>query len=125
MILKLVRFYSSFQSTVILIFIILGESIVKELDSPNLRLQLDIFHLQFLKGDLTNNIKKYLPFTGHIQIAQVPDRHEPNSSGEINYKYVFKVLQELGYDGWIGLEYFPIGDTVPGLDWVKELGVQL
>ena len=64
-------------------------------------------------------------FSGHIQIAQVPDRHEPNSDGEINYKYVLKLIDEGGYDGWIGLEYKPQNDTFKGLRWVKEFGYSL
>jgi hydroxypyruvate isomerase len=64
-------------------------------------------------------------FVGHIQIAQVPDRHEPNTSGEIDYKYIFSVLEQLGYDGWIGLEYKPAGNTKEGLKWVQEFNMSL
>lgn len=59
------------------------------------------------------------PLKGHVQIAQVPDRHEPCSPGEINYSYVFDVLDKAGYEGWIGLEYIPSGKTEDSLQWMK------
>jgi len=74
---------------------------------------------------LTNNIKRLLPIVGHIQIAQVPDRHEPDSEGEINYPYVLNVIEETGYDGWIGLEYKAKGITVKGLKWIEKFGYNL
>jgi len=58
-------------------------------------------------------------------VAQVPDRHEPNTSGEINYRYVFPLLEQLGYDGWIGLEYKPAGSTEAGLKWLDEFNMVL
>jgi len=58
---------------------------------------------------------------GHIQIAQVPDRHEPDSDGEINYGYVWDLLQKANYDGFVGLEYFPKNGTCEGLGWMKNL----
>eukprot|EP00094_Tigriopus_californicus_P013267 TCALIF_12831-PA protein Name:"Similar to Hyi Putative hydroxypyruvate isomerase (Mus musculus)" AED:0.12 eAED:0.12 QI:8/0.5/0.66/1/1/1/3/114/201 len=101
------------------------KKVIEELNSPNLRLQLDIFHLQFIKGDLTHNIKKFLSITGHIQLAQVPNRNEPDTFGEIDYKYVLDVLEQEKYGGWIGLEYNPKGDTVSGLKWIKDFGYEL
>lgn len=95
---------------------------LNEVGHPNLRLQLDLFHSQIIEGNLTHNIKAYLPHVAHIQIAQVPDRGEPDSPGEINYRYVFNLLEELGYKGWIGLEYHPRGGTVDGLKWMKNWG---
>lgn len=94
--------------------------VIKDVGHPNLKLQLDIFHLQIVEGNLTHAIKTYLPYVGHVQIAQVPDRGEPDSPGEINYPYIFKLLGELGYDGWIGLEYIPRGETVEGLKWMTN-----
>lgn len=63
-------------------------------------------------------------FPGHIQIAQVPDRHEPSSAGEIDYKYVLGVLEAAGYDGWIGLEYLPSSkdETTASLGWIQDYG---
>lgn len=96
-------------------------SIIKEINSPFLKLMLDLFHLQMISGNLTNNITDFLPYAGHIQIAQAPHRHEPDSSGEINYRYIFKLLKQLNYTGWIGAEYTPIGDTSTSLKWMKLL----
>jgi len=98
--------------------------VLDKVNSPNLKLQLDMFHLQHICGSLTNRIKELLPYIGHIQIAQVPDRHEPDSEGEINYDYIFKLLESLGYDGWIGCEYVPKGDTVEGLKWFQRYTAQ-
>lgn len=59
-------------------------------------------------------------YTGHIQISQVPGRHEPNEKGEINFPFLFDALQSLSYDGWIGCEYIPAGTTEEGLHWAKQ-----
>jgi len=96
-------------------------SVLNKINSPNLKLQLDIFHLQQIKGDLTNNIKSLLPYVGHIQLAQVPGRNEPNTSGEIDFNYIFQLLESLNYSEWIGLEYNPKDDTDKGLSWLRDL----
>ena len=87
---------------------------------PNLKLQLDIFHAQIIQGNLTHCIKECLPHVAHVQIAQVPDRSEPDCAGEIDYGYVLRLFEELGYDGWVGLEYLPKGSTVEGLKFLKS-----
>lgn len=102
-----------------------GQRLVQEINHPNLMLMLDIFHLQYLLGNLGNNVSKLLPFSGHVQIAQVPDRHEPNSEGENNYKYILQILERSNYQGWIGLEYIPQKGTDEGLRWVEEYGYSL
>ncbi|XP_005090132.1 putative hydroxypyruvate isomerase [Aplysia californica] len=99
-----------------------GLEIVKQVNHPNLKLQFDIFHVQIMDGNLTKNIEAFLPYIGHIQIAQVPDRGEPDETGEINYPYVFSVLERVGYEGYIGLEYKPKGKTEDGLKWLRSLG---
>ncbi|CAG9567977.1 unnamed protein product [Danaus chrysippus] len=99
--------------------------IIKRIDSDHLKLQLDIFHLQHICGDLSYNIKNLMPYVGHVQIAQVPSRNEPNSDGEINYKYILNHLERCGYSDWIGLEYKPAGNTKDGLKWIKEFGYAL
>lgn len=96
----------------------LAADIVRRLDQPNLRLQYDIFHRQIIHGDVVVGLRSMMPIIGHIQIAGVPDRHEP-SSGELDYPFIFKEIDDLGYGGWIGCEYMPAGDTVQGLAWVR------
>lgn len=100
--------------------------VIKAVDSAYLKLQLDIFHLQLIKGDITHTIEKVKPYIGHIQIAQAPDRNEPDTNGEINYNYVLdKIQKDAGYTDWIGLEYNPLNDTAEGLKWVKNYGFSL
>ena len=80
---------------------------------------MDLYHMQIMEGDLTMKLRKYAPLCGHIQVAGVPDRHEPDG-GEVDYAYLFGVLEDLGYDGWIGCEYRPAGKTVDGLGWFRQ-----
>uniref|UniRef100_UPI00398E9224 putative hydroxypyruvate isomerase isoform X1 n=2 Tax=Pristiophorus japonicus TaxID=55135 RepID=UPI00398E9224 len=93
--------------------------ILQQVDRPNLKLQLDLFHWQIMDGNLTQNITNYFPLIGHVQIAQVPNRNEPDSPGEISYSYIFNLLEKLGYQGYIGCEYTPKGNTVGGLGWLR------
>lgn len=93
--------------------------IISQLALPNLRLQYDIYHAQRMEGELSNTIERLLPYIAHIQIANTPGRHEPNQ-GEINYDYIFQLLDELHYDGWIGCEYSPITTTTAGLSWFNK-----
>ncbi len=86
--------------------------------ADNLMLQYDIFHMQIVEGDLAQTIERLLPRIGHLQLADVPGRHEPGS-GEINFDYLLPHIDRLGYRGWIGCEYNPKGDTVEGLAWAK------
>jgi len=87
--------------------------------APNVKLLLDLYHIQIIHGDLASNLRKYLPYCGHIQIAGVPDRGEPDR-GEVNYSYLFDLIDDLGYDGWIGCEYKPRGKTSEGLRWLRQ-----
>ncbi|XKL63563.1 hypothetical protein PGB90_005927 [Kerria lacca] len=96
-------------------------SFIHKINKTNLMLQLDVFHLQLISGNLTNNINKWLPIIGHIQIAQAPNRNEPDTDGEINFCYIFDLLKKLKYSGWIGLEYTPLTDTKSGLKWMDIL----
>ncbi|XP_020706690.1 putative hydroxypyruvate isomerase isoform X2 [Athalia rosae] len=99
--------------------------IVKKINSPHLRLMLDLFHLQHARGNITRTIKEYLPYLGHVQIAQVPDRHEPDTAGEIDYRYIFSLLEKEGYNDYIGLEYKPKAGSAEGLKWIKNFGYTL
>jgi len=87
--------------------------------SANLMLQYDIFHMQIVEGDLAKTIERLLPRIGHMQLADVPDRHEPGT-GEINFDYLLAHIDRAGYQGWMGCEYIPKGDTVAGLAWAKR-----
>jgi 2-dehydrotetronate isomerase len=95
-----------------------ASAICDEVGEPNLRLQIDCFHLQISEGDVTRRLREYLPRCGHVQIAGVPDRHEPDT-GELRYEHVFALLDEVAYNGWVGCEYIPAGDTVAGLKWFE------
>lgn len=96
--------------------------IIKETGSDNLFVQYDIYHMQRMEGELVNTIKANLPLIKHVQLADNPGRFEPGT-GEINYRYIFAQLDEMGYDGWIGCEYKPKAGTVEGLGWRAAHGV--
>jgi hydroxypyruvate isomerase len=95
-----------------------GRRVIEAVGAANLKLQLDLYHCQIMEGDLARRIRELLPLVGHIQIAGVPGRHEPDI-GEVNYRYLFALLDELGYPGWIGCEYRPRGRTEDGLGWFQ------
>ncbi|KAM4720925.1 putative hydroxypyruvate isomerase [Rhinophrynus dorsalis] len=95
-------------------------SILQKVGRPNLKLQMDLYHWQIMGGNLTQNIKTFFPLIGHVQIAQVPHRNEPDHPGELNFMYLFDLLQELGYKGYVGCEYKPQGDTRKGLGWLEN-----
>ncbi|MGO2509317.1 MAG: 2-oxo-tetronate isomerase [Vibrio hibernica] len=92
--------------------------LIKQVDRSNVKLQLDLYHAQIMDGDLTHLIQDLALYTGHVQIASVPERHEP-SEGEINYPHLFNILDKSGYKGWIGCEYNPKNKTEDGLGWVQ------
>lgn len=109
--------------------------IVESIGASNLKVQMDLYHCQIMEGDLTTQIRQYLPTgrVGHFQIAGVPMRHEPNL-GEINYPHLFDVIDQVsaqcGWHGWIGCEYRPARGAVnngtrDGLVWMDALGVSL
>jgi hydroxypyruvate isomerase len=97
-----------------------GHAICQEIGLPNLKVQMDFYHCQIVEGDLTMTFKNNFAGIGHVQIASVPTRNEPDQ-GEINYRHIFKLLDEMGYDGWVGCEYKPRGRTEDGLGWLKEM----
>ncbi|MDY7573059.1 2-oxo-tetronate isomerase [Actimicrobium sp. CCI2.3] len=96
----------------------------EESGATNVKVQMDFYHAQIVEGDLAMTLKQHVDGIGHVQIASVPSRNEPDD-GEVNYPYLFALLDELGYDGWIGCEYRPRGRTEDGLAWLKAAqGVQ-
>lgn len=101
-----------------------ARAVIHEVGEPNLGLQFDIYHRQVMEGDVAMAIREYAPLTRHYQLASPPDRGEP-ADGELNYPWLFKLIDEMGFDGWIGCEYKPRGDTVKGLEWVERCNVRL
>lgn len=102
-----------------------AHALLAETGAANVRVQMDLYHCQIVEGDLATKIRHYLPTgnVGHVQIAGVPERHEPDV-GEVNYSYLFHLLDQLGYDGWIGCEYRPARGAAPhatrdGLGWLQ------
>jgi 2-dehydrotetronate isomerase len=99
-----------------------AHAVIQEVGSAALKVQMDLYHCQIVEGDVVMKMRKYLPGrnVGHFQIASVPDRNEPDG-GELDYRYVLRQLDELGWDGWIGCEYRPKAGTSAGLGWLKTL----
>jgi 2-dehydrotetronate isomerase len=108
-------FYSSVAAAV---------SLIEELALPNIKLQFDVYHVAISEGDVLTRLKRYMPLIGNLQIAAVPSRAEPDE-GEIAYPAIFAAVEALGYQGWVGCEYRPRGDTDEGLRWTRALGVAL
>jgi hydroxypyruvate isomerase len=101
-----------------------AHAIAAEVGAPNLKILMDLFHCQVEEGDLAFRIRKYLAdakqtLVGHFQIAGVPERHEPDT-GEVNFSYLFDLIDQLKYDGWVGCEYIPAGNTTAGLGWFEK-----
>jgi 2-dehydrotetronate isomerase len=98
-----------------------AHAVLAEIGSPRLKVQMDLYHCQIVEGDVAMKLRRYLPGgrVGHLQIAGVPERHEPDR-GELDYGYLFEVIDELRYSGWIGCEYRPAAGTTRGLGWLQR-----
>jgi hydroxypyruvate isomerase len=96
--------------------------LIAQIGRPNVKIQFDFYHVQIISGDLIKRVEKFLPAIGHVQIAAVPSRAEPDE-GEVSYPAVFDALDRLGYAGWIGCEYKPRWRTEDGLAWGKRYGL--
>lgn len=94
--------------------------ILKEIDLPNVKLQYDFYHMQRIHGNLIANFHKFFDRIGHVQLADVPGRHEPGT-GEIHYENIFKALKEARYEGLVGLEYTPKGSSEESFAWLFQL----
>lgn len=94
-------------------------ALIAELAEPNLWLQYDIYHAQVMEGDLARTIQANLARIAHFQLADNPGRHEPGT-GEINYPFIFDLLDRSGYAGWVGCEYKPLADSFTGLAWAEN-----
>ncbi len=96
--------------------------ILNEVGADNVYIQYDIYHAQRMEGELSKTLEENISRIAHIQLADNPGRHEPGT-GEINYAYLFKLIDRIGYQGWIGCEYKPATQTQSGLDWIKSLNI--
>ena len=94
-----------------------GHALRLESGAPNVKVQMDFYHTQIVEGDIAMTFRNNFDGIGHVQIASVPARNEPDD-GEVNYPYLYALLDELGYAGWIGCEYRPRGRTEDGLGWL-------
>ena len=97
-----------------------AHAIREEAGMANIKVQMDLYHAQIVEGDLASKLRHWLPHIAHIQIAGVPGRNEPDV-GEVNFDYLFALLDELGYTGWVGCEYRPREGTSAGLGWMKAV----
>lgn len=94
-------------------------AILDRVERANVKLQLDFYHCQVMEGDLAGHARRLFGRYGHVQIANVPGRHEPGQ-GEIHFPYLFDLLDALGYDGWVGCEYRPSSNTLDSLGWARR-----
>ena len=97
-----------------------AKSIIDEIGDGNIKLMFDCYHVQIMEGDISRKLTTLMPIIGHIQVASVPTRAEPNQ-GELDYRHVFALLDEIAYSAPVGIEYKPTKDTDSGLGWMKEL----
>ena len=100
-----------------------ARAIIEAVGAANVKLQYDLYHAQMTHGRLLETLEAEWDLVGHIQVSGVPGRHEPDGTQEINFPLVFSALDALGYDGWVGCEYRPHGDTAAGLDWAAPYGI--
>ena len=101
-----------------------ARAIIYEVGEPNLGLQFDIYHRQVEDGDVADAMREYTALTRHYQIANPPDRGEPDA-GDLNYRWLLAEIDASGYNGWVGCEYKPRRTTLEGLGWTKACGVTL
>ena len=97
----------------------MAHGLIEDVNSPNIRYQYDIYHMQIMEGDIARTVENLAGIIGHIQLADNPGRHEPGT-GELNYPFLLKHLDDIGYTGWVGCEYVPLNGTEQGLGWLKE-----
>ncbi|MFT5390409.1 MAG: hydroxypyruvate isomerase [Gammaproteobacteria bacterium] len=99
-----------------------AQAVVRAVGEPNLKIQFDMYHCQIVEGDVTRTFQSVREDVDHIQIAGVPQRHEP-SVGEARYEYLLQMLDDTGYAGWVGCEYRPATNTADGLGWADAYGI--
>ena len=96
-----------------------AHKVIETIGAPNLLMQMDLYHVQIVEGDVAMKIRQFIDTIDHFQVAGVPERHEPDI-GEVNYPYLFDLIVELGFEGWIGCEYLPKNETSAGLSWAAN-----
>lgn len=96
--------------------------ILGEIGEEGVKLLFDLYHVQITEGDLTRRLERHFPLIGHVQLAAVPSRSEPDE-GEVSVRHVLATLERLGYAGLVGLEYRPRGPTAEGLSWIAAAGL--
>lgn len=99
-----------------------GHAIVDEIARDNVKVQFDLYHTQMAEGFVSDKIANYLSKSAYVQFAGVPGRHEPDD-GEMNHDFLFRMIEDAGYDGWLGAEYKPRAGTLEGLGWAKPYGI--
>lgn len=100
-----------------------ASEMIARVGKPNVKLMFDVHHVGISEGDVLTKLECLMPWIGHVQVAAVPSRREPDE-GEIDFRAVFRALDDLGYGGWVGAEYRPRGTVEEGLGWVKRLGAR-
>jgi len=98
--------------------------VIDRVQSDHVRLQYDFYHRQIMEGFLAETVKAHLDVIGHFQVGGVPERHEPDETQEVNHTFLLRLLDDLGYDGWVGCEYRPRAETVEGLGWARPWGIR-
>ncbi|MGE4253148.1 MAG: 2-oxo-tetronate isomerase [Parvibaculaceae bacterium] len=97
--------------------------ILAEVGADNVKLQYDLYHQQMSRGAVAEHLRRHFGIIGHIQVAGVPGRNEPDALQELNVAYLFGLIDEFGYDGWVGCEYRPRQGTEAGLAWLEPYGI--
>ncbi len=96
-----------------------GLELVRSVGAPNFKFQYDVYHMQRMEGNIVHTLRQNIADIGHIQIADSPTRHQPGT-GELNYRFILGAIEEMGYTGYIGLEYNPKGTSEESLAWIPR-----
>lgn len=99
-----------------------GVEVIEAVGRDNVKLCFDTFHVQTEQGSIAERLQQHWTHVGHIQVGDVPGRHEPGT-GEIRFEFLFGLIESLGWGGWIGCEYTPSSSTLPTLGWARAYGV--
>ena len=99
-----------------------AEILIRKINRKNIRMQYDLYHLQLSQGHLETSLREHFEIIGHVQFSSVPGRYEPQY-GEVNLPFLFDLLDELDYTGWVGCEYRPKFNTIDGLSWARPYGL--